>query len=235
MSTWTADQWAGFIAFAVAGCAGLALIAVWIYRRRVIAAEMAIIHTRFETPAGIIEFRDVTEAEMALFKQRWTAAMDGDNHTLALINDTLHVDPTAELVELAEHLAAGPGSLTTLREVGPGRIVTADPPVDPEVARWFAEAFDRPAHVPGRDEARELDEGGVMTRFQLAIEAPMRKAHLWELRGHAEHGGLASRWAELDRWRINTPTGEYPIVTARAEHTVDLTARRTSLLGLVSA
>lgn len=119
------------------------------------------------------------------------------------------VDPTGDVLD---HVAPGPGSLTTLAEVGEGCLIaiTHADLVDPEVAQWFVDALDRPVHIPGRNEAREVDEGGVLTRFHIAMEPAMRTARLWSMRGHADHGPTASRWADLDRWRIDCPTGEYP-------------------------
>lgn len=99
------------------------------------------------------------------------------------------VDPTAEILE---HLAEGPGSLATLASVGEGSLTRAEL-VDADVKAWFAEVFDV-----------------VLDDFRTAMEPAMRTARLWELQGLGNHG------AALARWRINTPTGEYPIVTPRA-------------------
>lgn len=196
---WTADQWIEFACFTAAGLAGLGLIALWIRDRR-----------RGAVRTGAI-------------------AID-PTHPYAVHDCNLHADPVRawrieaghiDVVPLyaddpvAEHLAAGPGSLTTLREQEERdtliRITHADL-IDPEIAERFAFAFDRPAHAPGRTEASVIDEGGIMVRFEVALEPAMRTARLWLLQGQSEHRGGASARAELDRWRINTPTGEYALV-----------------------
>jgi hypothetical protein len=120
----------------------------------------------------------------------------------ALIADwrTAHVvvDPTTDLLDVTAHVAPGPGSLTSLREVGPGTLTAIEPLVDDEVAAWFAAAFDP-----------------LLNEFRIAIEPAMRKAHLWELRGYdAGRGAAPSARAVLDHWRMDTPTGEWPLVAA---------------------
>lgn len=126
-----------------------------------------------------------------------------------------YVEPrTGELLDdITAHLAPGPGSLTSLRDTGEGQIVrvTHADIVAPEVEAAFAFVFDRPAYSPRCDEAGIIDDGGVLTRFHIAIEAAMRKARLWEIQSHADHRGAAGLWAQLDDWRIFSPTGELPI------------------------
>lgn len=186
-------------AFSVSILAGLGLIAVGVrelHRRRLADAVW-----------------------LARWDDGWRVLPAG---TMALIAGpvavpVIAVDPTADVLA---HVAPGPGSLTTLAEVGQGSLITithADL-VDPEVAAWFVDVFDRPAHTPARDEAREVDDGGVLTRFHIALEPAMRTARLWSMRGHAGHGPTASRWADLDRWRIDCPTGEYPSLLADPDY-----------------
>lgn len=200
---WTTDQWIMFGCFTVAGLGGLGLIGMWISGTRA---------------------RRTEHADVARLIAGWRAT---PSMTLALVTGTPatpltpraligHVDPTGELFE---HLAPGAGSLTTLAAVGEGSLTRAAPTVDADVAAWFAEAFDRPAHAPGRAEAGVLDEGGVFTRFHAALEPAMRKARLWELQGASlEHGGSASHWATLAHWRIESPTGEYALIDHPDHH-----------------
>jgi len=201
-SQWTPDQWTAFTGVLVAGLAAVAL------------AALAIRHVRAWTAPAHPALPTVRQTQprptLHLVTERIEQVRASRARAIELTGTVL-VDPI-----VLKHLAPGPGSLTTLAEVGPGRLSDADPPVDPEVRAWFAEAFDRPAHVPRRDEARELDEGGVLTRFNVAIEGAMRTAKLWELRSYAaEHGvATASTWATLARWRIDEPTGEYALVPA---------------------
>jgi hypothetical protein len=121
------------------------------------------------------------------------------------------VDPTAEILA---HLAPGPGSLATLAEVGEGSLTREEPPtlVPADVRDALAFVFDRPAYAPSQNEAGVVDDGGALTRFQIAMEPIMRKARLWELQGHAQHRGGASAWVALDHLRMDTPTGEYALI-----------------------
>jgi hypothetical protein len=210
LPSWTAHQWGLFTSLTMIGLGLLLAAGVIVHRMRWNAAEMAVI------------------------RARWDAAQRGDNDELrrlndfgpapamALVagtvamplyaNDPPHVDPTVELLEVAAHVAPGPGSLTSLREVGPGALTAAEPAIDPEVAAWFDAALDP-----------------ILDDFRAILEPAMRKARLWELRGYAGQGAAPSARAALDAWRINTPTGEWPLVSARAESTVDLTARHRAL------
>jgi hypothetical protein len=124
-----------------------------------------------------------------------------------------HVDPT-----VLEHVAPGPGSLSSLAQVGAGSLITithADL-VDPEIERRFAVVFDRRVRTldPGEEGPAEAGDG-IMPAFEAAIEPSMRKARLWLLQANAEHRGLASAWAAVEslQMAILGPTGEYPILT----------------------
>lgn len=117
---------------------------------------------------------------------------------------------TPEFEQLAAHLAPGAGSLATLAAVGEGSLTRVEL-VDSETRDAFAFAFDRPAYSPSLRDAGTIDAGGVLTQFHIAIEAAMRKARLWEIQSHADHRGAAGLWAQLDDWRIFSPTGELPI------------------------
>lgn len=244
MTNWSTDQWIMFGSFTVAGVAALALLALIVRDRRRAAvqrARMAAWRTAHAVPMLTIAPAPNTLDRRALaeFEQRWNEAMarpvpvgPGLLAVDLAVTDTtslaqpLHVDPTADVLE---HVAPGPGALSSLQEVGPGalRRVTHDDIVDPEVAQWFAEAFDRPARQPRPDEARELDEGGLLTRWRCGpVAAAMQTAHLWEVQGRGHHGVLGAGRAGLDRWRIDCPTGEYAILT-----TADLGPMAKALLG----
>lgn len=114
------------------------------------------------------------------------------------------------LDDITAHLAPGAGSLATLAAVGEGSLTRAEL-VDAETRDAFAFAFDRPAYAPSLRDAGIIDDGGVLTQFHIAIEAAMRKARLWEIQAHSDHRGAAGLWAQLDDWRIFSPTGELPI------------------------
>lgn len=75
-----------------------------------------------------------------------------------------------------------------------GTLVEAEPVVDPEVAALFA--------------AWEADIRG---QIREALEPYVRQTRLWLLRD-----GRSTARQDLDRWRMDTPTGEWPIVRPRA-------------------
>lgn len=185
-TVWTQDQWIAFLAITTAGLSalGLAVLAA----RAVRSWAPTTVDLRRIAPRGYAVRPTVALAARRVPLPAWA------------------FEPT-----VLEHVAPGPGSLASLREVGPGTLVAGDPPVAPDVAAWFVEAFDRPAHVPTPTEAGTLDEGGVLTRFHAAMDAPMRTARLWLIRAEGLNGHTSAR-QQLNEWRVNTPTGEYAMI-----------------------
>jgi len=225
MHAWTQDQWIAFCALSAAGVALVALAALairavrgWTAPAHAPAGAFGLYYVadaperqRQATvwkyaPAAAIEAGyprpRYTDADAEDFKRRWREAQATRPHALAVLDDS---------PEVVEHLAPGPGSLTALRDVGPGVLDDLDRDFRESTAQWLADLLDRPAHVPARDEARELDEGGVLTRFHTAIEGAMRKAHLWEIQGRGVAGHDSARMT-LDHWRAGTDTGAWPVV-----------------------
>lgn len=204
VNDWTTEQWISFLGFVVAGLAALGLAGVGISAARARRAE------RREVAALIAGWRATPSHTVAI--------LAGPTRPLPVVLPPHPlptppppvVDPTGEILE---HIAPGPGSLSSLAVVGEGSLTRVDRTdlVDADVRRWFVEAFDRPAHVPAPDEARVLDEGGVLTRWRAAVEPAMRTAHLWDIRGRG-NGGVQSARQALDHWRIECPTGEIPLV-----------------------
>lgn len=203
ITNWTQDQWYGFIGFAISGLAALALIAMAVHERRrrrehdevdrLLASWRAEPVHVWTTPARVLPTRP---------------------YVLRPVGALHHYDQPAMPLDVIEHIAPGPGSLASLAAAGEGSLTRVELH-DAEVVQWMAELFDRPAHVPLRDEAQEVDEGGLLTRFHAAIEPAMRKARLWEIQGRGVAGVSSARMA-LDHWRIESPTGEYPLLLAAA-------------------
>jgi hypothetical protein len=80
-----------------------------------------------------------------------------------------------------------------------------DPELDTSAERnareWaWVHAYDGTRHAA----ADALD--AALADFRIAVEPAMRKARLWEIRGQASQPRR-----ELDHWRIDTPTGEWPM------------------------
>lgn len=95
------------------------------------------------------------------------------------------------LDEVSAHVAPGAGSLTSLREVGPGHIVAAEPLVDADIAEAVGAALD-----------------AALETFRVAVEPAMRRARLWTLQAGETYAENALR-----TWHILEITGEYPAVT----------------------
>lgn len=94
--------------------------------------------------------------------------------------------------DVAAHLAAGPGSLTSLREVGQGSIDPDDigDRADEEIRAEIGEAFD-----------------AALEAFRIAVEPAMRRARLWTLQGGETYAENALRV-----WHLIENTAEYPMV-----------------------
>lgn len=196
MPHWTSEQWYAFTGILTAGLAAVALLAMAV---RAVRGWTAPAHAYAVCgPAP-----------------RPTLALAARRASVPTLQpaplEVIRIDPLP--ADVAEHVAPGPGSITSLLREEGHCAPRVDSAIDPDVRRWFAEAFDRPAHAPLRDEAGILDEGGVLTRFRAAVEPAMRTAHLWEIQGRGVNGHTSARQV-LDRWRIDTPTGEYPLVPA---------------------
>lgn len=97
---------------------------------------------------------------------------------------------TAMIDDVAEHVAPGPGSLTSLRQVGPGSVAAVEPLVDDDVAAEVGAALD-----------------AALDAFRVAVEPAMRTARLWTLRAGETYAENALRV-----WHIMEITGEYPMV-----------------------
>jgi len=207
---WDAAQWSAFLAITAIGLLGLAAAALAIRTVRGWTAPAT-----YRAPAArprpslqLAERRPLLpEERQALVWQHapggaieagYAPLRPGEAPVVFGATDEqwlrdLHVDPTGEV---AEHFAPGAGSLTTLREVGEGSLAAAEPSVDPDVHAEFERVF-----------------AALFADFRVAIEPAMRTAHLWEIRGRGHNGVLSSARRALDEWRINTPTGEWPMVS----------------------
>jgi hypothetical protein len=112
-------------------------------------------------------------------------------NTLPVIPGAGPMPQAAELIDDIEaHLAAGPGSLTSLREVGPGAIAVVEPLVDLDVAADLGAALD-----------------AALEAFRVGTEPAMRTARRWMLQGGETYAAQALR-----RWHIEEITGEWPMV-----------------------
>lgn len=102
----------------------------------------------------------------------------------------VRVDPTADVLA---HVAPGPGSLSSLREVGPGRITEPEPLVDADVRADLDAAL-----------------SAALETFRVAVEPAMRTARLWTLQAGETYAENALR-----TWHIMEITSEHVLVAPR--------------------
>lgn len=110
--------------------------------------------------------------------------------------------------DVADALQSGVGSLRDVLQT----------PYDPAAAGLLTEterAAAEHAWIHAYEGRVAWELSSALDAFRIAIEPAMRKARGWELRGQEGRGAAPSARAELDRWRIETPTGEWPIVRPR--------------------
>lgn len=204
ISNWNSDQWNAFAGFAVMGLAALALVAVGVYnvrRRRHAAREVAELIAQLHAdrahrarPVPDPDDRPLaTLATLAALTSPTVPLLAGPvAEPLAPPLPLPVVDPTGQVLE---HLAPGPGSLTSLAAAGEGSLDGPVELIDAEVSAQFADVFER---------------------WQRSVDAALAPAMLvavrWAIEGRM--AGVAGR-GSLDGWRAGTETGEWQLVEPR--------------------
>jgi hypothetical protein len=169
IAAWEQQQWGVFVAVIAAG-----LLAA------VLAPPVA--RVRADYRAARPKPRHVVPAHLAALYPR---------HALPVVPGLTRTDQDDELIgEIEAHLAAGPGSLLSLREVGPGHIAEPEPLVDADVRADLDAAL-----------------SAALEAFRVAVEPAMRKARLWTLQAGETYAENALR-----TWHLLEQTAEYPIV-----------------------
>lgn len=115
---------------------------------------------------------------------------------------------------------------TAAIEAGPAAIAATPPRPDLLTSAERAAQLDDWIHASSAELHNALN--AALADFRAAVEPAMRKARLWELRGEGGHGGGASARVELAHWRMDTPTGEYPMIVPRSVQQALAEALQTS-------
>lgn len=177
MTHWTAQQWGVFVTVVAAGLLAALLAPVAVRVRADLARRrrrLDVSPRHYRVPAHLAD----------LYPPYAVPVVPGETMP----------DGPQLIDEIEAHLAAGPGSLTSLREVGPGAVAAVEPPVDPDIAADVKAVLD-----------------AALESFRVGVEPSMRTARLWMLRG-----GETYARQELFAWHIGTGTGEYPMVVPGA-------------------
>jgi hypothetical protein len=178
---WTPAQWAAFAAVATLGVIGVLAA----------AGALRATNARAATPQPLRAVGEgtITAGQLQALRERWAHAVAEPARVL----DAAPVQAWEWDDEQRAHLKPGVGSITSVMAT----------PADPErnAREWaWVHAYDGTRHAA----ADALD--AALADFRIAVEPAMRKARLWEIRGQASQPRR-----ELDHWRIDTPTGEWPM------------------------
>jgi hypothetical protein len=207
---WTPEQWAVFAVTIAAGVVAAGLL---------YAARSAVLGWTAPAPLRHVAHTSTPRPSLVLAQQRaplpeltsstdWVAAALDRARPLPVIVGAggveNWVDPT--MADFTDH---GIGALPTIQ------IMTVDPTLKTsaelhaELDAWVNAYADLSSLMPETDAARET--------MRVNLEPCLRKARAWRLRGE--------RGRELNDWRMNTPTGEWPMLT-----TADLAPYARALL-----
>jgi hypothetical protein len=191
MQHWTPEQWAVFGLTIAAGIAA----AILLY-----AARSAVLGWPAPTPARRVAPTAVPRPSLVLAERRTSIDRDmrvvladayeatgGVKHHLPA-----WVDPMA-----ADFTDPGIGALSSIQAM------TIDPTLKTSVELSTEESAWVNAYADLSDQMPETD--AAVEQMRVALEPALRKARAWRIRGE--------RGRDLNDWRMNTPTGEYAILT----------------------
>lgn len=191
---WTPEQWTVFTATVAFGIVAVTVLAT-LARARYIPP--AVQHARGPAPRPSI----------VMTERRYTPPWVQDtSRPLPRIEPSRNVPIIAgELPGWLDPMAAdftdpGIGALSSIQAVTVDPTLKTGAELSAEEDAWINAYADLSGAMPETDAAAE--------QMRINLEPVLRKAHLWRIRGE----GSETRQRLID-WRIDTPTGEYPMLT----------------------
>lgn len=184
MQHWTPGQWAVFTVVIGAGLIATAVLAVL---RRYTAPALLRARGPAPRPSIVAAQARMTDAQVDAFKDRWRAAYDNGTPAVEWL------DPMA-----ADFTDPGIGALSSIQaaEADPALHTAAE--LSAELSAWINAYADLGRLMPETAAAAET--------MRVNLEPALRKAHLWRIRGEG-----SEQRQRLNDWRMDTPTGEWPL------------------------
>jgi hypothetical protein len=98
----------------------------------------------------------------------------------------------------ADFTDGGIGALSSIQHVTVDPTLRTSAEINAELDAWVNAYADLSGLMPETDAAAET--------MRVALEPVLRKAHLWRIRGEG-----SEQRQRLNDWRMDTPTGEWPL------------------------
>lgn len=200
---WTLEQWAVFTVTLAAGIIAAAVLAV--LRRYTAPAPLTLpdIH-RVPRPSIVMTERRA----LAVTAPRHLPYIEPSRHVPIIVGEW--TDPMA--MSETDFTDPGIGSLSSIQATATDPALRTAAEISAELKSWVNAYADLSGSMPETDAVREA--------MRITLEPALRKAHLWRIRGEG-----SEQRQRLNDWRMNTPTGEYPMLT-----TADLRPYAAALL-----
>lgn len=195
---WTPSQWTVFTLTIALGLVAIAIVAL--AGRRYTPPQLQ--HARGPAPRPSI----------AMTERRAVAAVPLDPRSVDPVHLAAHMRPLADRgwrewtdPMTADFTDPGIGALSSIQAITADPALRTEAEISAEESAWVHAYADLSGLMPETDAATET--------MRCNLEPALRKAHLWRIRG-----GETGPRAALTDWRIDTPTGEYPMLTTADLH-----------------
>jgi hypothetical protein len=205
---WTPDQWAVFGVTVAAGVAAAVLLYV---------ARSAVLGWTAPAPLRRVEHTSTPRPSLVLTERRALASLPAAWEPGSIVSSAYLAAHTVPLPAWIDPMRVdftdpGIGALSSIQAVSVDPTLRTSAELHAELDAWVNAYADLAPLMPETDAAAE--------QMRVNLEPVLRTARLWRVRGE---GGPARQ--QLNDWRIDTPTGEYPMLT-----TADLAPYARALL-----
>lgn len=196
---WTPQQWA---VFTVTIALGFVVAAVLLLAgRRYVPPAPGRGRESVPRPSIVLALARTTDAEVDALRGCWREAYDNGTPAVEWL------DPMT-----ADFADPGIGALSSIQAITVDPALRTSAEISAELDAWINAYADLSGLMPETAAAAET--------MRCTLEPALRKAHLWRIRGEG-----SEQRQRLNDWRMNTPTGEYPMIT-----TADLRPYAAALL-----